>query len=129
MPLVRIDLVRGRDPEQLRTLLDTVHEAMVAAFGVPETDRYQVLTQHEPGDIVALDTGLGFPRTDDIVLLQLTSRERTDEAKSELYRRLAADLQERCGLSPNDLVVTLVENGPADWSFGGGVAQFVTGDL
>ncbi|MFC8503276.1 tautomerase family protein [Pedococcus sp. NPDC057267] len=129
MPLVRIDLVRGRDPEQLRTLLDTVHEAMVAAFGVPETDRYQVLTQHEPGDLIALDTDLGFARTDDLVLLQFTSRERTDEAKTELYRRLAVDLHERCGLAPSDLVVTLVENGPADWSFGGGVAQFVTGDL
>ena len=40
MPLVRIDIVRGRDREQVRTLLDTIHEAMVAAFDVPATDQF-----------------------------------------------------------------------------------------
>lgn len=129
MPLVRIDIVRGRDREQVRTLLDTVHEAMVAAFDVPATDRYQILTQHDPGDIIALDTGLGYPRTDDIVMLQLTSRERSHEAKTDLYARLAAGLQQRCGVQASDFVVTITENGPADWSFGDGAAQFLTGQL
>jgi phenylpyruvate tautomerase PptA (4-oxalocrotonate tautomerase family) len=129
MPLVRIDVIRGRDPEQLRTLLDTIHDAMVAAFDVPDTDRYQILTQHNPGDIVALDTGLGFPRTDDVVLLQFTSRQRSQDAKTDLYRRLAQRLDERCGVKPTDLIINITENGAADWSFGDGSAQFLTGAL
>jgi phenylpyruvate tautomerase PptA (4-oxalocrotonate tautomerase family) len=129
MPLVRIDVIRGRDPEQLRTLLDTIHDAMVAAFDVPGTDRYQILTQHDPSELVALDTGLGFARTDDIVLLQFTSRQRPEDAKADLYRRLAQGLDERCRVKATDLIITITENGPADWSFGDGSAQFLTGAL
>jgi phenylpyruvate tautomerase PptA (4-oxalocrotonate tautomerase family) len=129
MPLVHIDVLRGRDPQQLRTLLDAIHEAMVAAFDVPATDRYQVLSQHDPSELVALDTGLGFNRTEDIVIMRFTSRQRSQEAKSELYRRLAQDLHERCGIKPTDLIIAITENGPADWSFGEGTAQFISGDL
>lgn len=38
-------------------------------------------------------------------------------------------LEARCGLSPDDLMVTLVENADEDWSFGRGRAQFLTGGL
>ena len=129
MPMIAVDVVRGHSREEVRTLLDTVHEAMVEAFGVPATDRYQVLTQHEADELVVLDTDLGFERTDDLVVIRVISRERTPEAKQEFYRLLAERLKERCGVAASDLVVALTENGPADWSFGGGVAQFVTGDL
>ena len=129
MPLVRIDVVRGRDTKQLRAVLDAIHDAMVAALDVPATDRYQILTQHDPGDILALDTGLGYARTDDIVIVQFISRQRSQDAKADLYRRLAQTLNERCSVTPTDLIVTVTENGPADWSFGDGSAQFLTGAL
>jgi len=129
MPLVRIDVVRGRDTKQLRAVLDAIHDAMVAALDVPATDRYQILTQHDPGDILALDTGLGYARTDDIVIVQFISRQRSEDAKADLYRRLAQTLNERCSVTPTDLIVTVTENGPADWSFGDGSAQFLTGAL
>jgi phenylpyruvate tautomerase PptA (4-oxalocrotonate tautomerase family) len=129
MPLLAVDVVRGRSEQQLRDLLDVVQSAVVEAFGVPETDRYQVLTQHEPWELVALDTGLGISRTDGLVVVRVTSRERTEEKKVALYRLLAQGLEERCGVRPGDLVVTITENGAADWSFGGGEAQFLTGAL
>ena len=102
---------------------------MVAALDVPATDRYQILTQHDPGDILALDTGLGYAHTDDIVIVQFISRQRSEDAKADLYRRLAQTLNERCSVTPTDLIVTVTENGPADWSFGDGSAQFLTGAL
>lgn len=43
MPLVKIDLVRGRrSPAQLRTLADTVQTVMLQKFKAPPRDRYQV---------------------------------------------------------------------------------------
>ncbi|MBC3761996.1 tautomerase family protein [Quadrisphaera oryzae] len=129
MPLLAVDVVRGRSEQQLRELLDVVQSAVVDAFEVPETDRYQVLTQHEPFELVALDTGLGISRTAGLVVVRVTSRERTEEKKVELYQLLAQRLEERCGVRADDLVVTITENGAADWSFGGGQAQFLTGAL
>lgn len=129
MPLINIDVVRGRDPQQLRTLLDAVHSSMVEAFDVPDTDRYQILTQHEPEEMMILDTGLGFERSQSVVVLRFVSKPRPESAKERLYSTLAARLERDCGVSPEDLVVAITTNDDADWSFGGGRAQFLTGDL
>jgi phenylpyruvate tautomerase PptA (4-oxalocrotonate tautomerase family) len=129
MPLTMIDVIRARSDTEIQTLLDSIHTAMVEAFQVPDTDRYQIVTQHEPHEVIALDTGLGMKRTRDLVIVRFVSRERAEEAKQELYRLLATNLQRNCGIDPEDLIVTITENGAADWSFGGGAAQFLTGAL
>ncbi|ALF89825.1 MULTISPECIES: tautomerase family protein [Ralstonia solanacearum species complex] len=129
MPLLKFDLIQGRSEEQVRKLLDTTHQAMVQAFDVPSSDRYQSVTQHRPGELVLEDTGLGYTRSNDVVVLTVISRQRTQEQKVEFYRLLAQNLQASCGLSPDDLIVALVENTDADWSFGRGRAQFLTNEL
>jgi hypothetical protein len=57
MPLLYFDLVRGRNPDEIRCLLDSAHAAVVEAFEVPERDRYQVVNVHPADEIVALGTG------------------------------------------------------------------------
>lgn len=46
MPLLKIDIIKGRSDEDLVKFLDNLHEAMVEAFEVPERDRYQIVTEH-----------------------------------------------------------------------------------
>ncbi|MCL9844242.1 tautomerase family protein [Ralstonia solanacearum] len=129
MPLLKFDIIQGRSEEQVRKLLDTTHQAMVQAFDVPSSDRYQCVTQHRPGELVLEDTGLGYTRSNDVVVLTVISRQRTQAQKVEFYRLLAQNLQASCGLSPDDLIVALIENTDADWSFGRGRAQFLTKEL
>jgi malonate semialdehyde decarboxylase len=129
MPLLKFDLIEGRDENQLRTLLDAAHNAMVQAFNVPSSDRYQCVTQHRPGELILQDTGLGFQRSKNVVLLTVVSRPRSEQEKVDFYRLLAEGLHSQCDLSPSDLIVSLIENTDADWSFGGGRAQFLTGEL
>jgi hypothetical protein len=45
------------------------------------------------------------------------------------WRRCAPGAHRAGVWSPDDLIVSITENGAADWSFGGGVAQFLTGAL
>ncbi|CAM4119726.1 tautomerase family protein [Helcobacillus massiliensis] len=129
MPLVNIDVLRGRSEDQLKTIIQAAHDAMVEAFDVPDRDRYVVLTQHEPFELSIQDTGLGIERTDDVVVFRYTSRQRSQAGKVRLYELLTANLKERAGIEPSDVVVSIVENGDADWSFGNGEAQFLTGAL
>jgi phenylpyruvate tautomerase PptA (4-oxalocrotonate tautomerase family) len=129
MPMLKFDVIQGRSDEQVRTLLDAAHRAMVEAFDVPESDRYQCVTQHRPGELVLEDTGLGYKRSNDAVLLTVVSRRRTEAQKIDFYRLLAENLQASCGLSPDDVIVSVVENDDADWSFGRGRAQFITKEL
>lgn len=65
MPLVNIDLLEGRTEQDLHLIGDSVHQAMVEELGVPQRDRFQVITQHSPatlqhpGDV--LDSHLAAP--------------------------------------------------------------------
>lgn len=129
MPLVRIDLIEGRTDEELRALADSVQEVMIEVFAAPDRDRYQVIHEHRPGRIIAEDTGLGFERTDGIVIIQVTQQGRSEADKKALYAALAERLEARAGVRPADLIVSVVENTVADWSFGMGRAQFLNGDL
>jgi len=129
MPLLRFDLIEGRTPDELQALLDATHRAMLAAFKVPERDRYQIVTEHKRSHMIVEDTGLGIPRTDKVVFLQVTSRPRGRAAKEAFYKLLADELGKSCGISSSDLVVSIVENTDEDWSFGLGRAQFLTGEL
>lgn len=129
MPLIRFDVIEGRDKESLRNLLDASHRAMVKAFGVPERDRYQIVHQHPAHELIIEDTGLGFERSENLVIISVTSKQRSEEQKQNLYKLLVQELGESCGIEPNDIMVSIVTNGDADWSFGFGEAQFLTGKL
>jgi phenylpyruvate tautomerase PptA (4-oxalocrotonate tautomerase family) len=129
MPLVRIDLVAGRTEAEIRTLADVVQDVMLEVFAAPERDRYQIIQEHPPGRILVEDTGLGLERTDGVVVIQVTQQGRDEDQKRALYRALAQQLEERAGVKPTDLIVSIVASTPADWSFGLGRAQFLEGDL
>ena len=129
MPLVRIDVQQGRTPAALRQIADTVQGVMLDVFAAPPRDRYQIITEHPVGHIIAEDTGLGFDRTDGVVVIQIVQQGRTAEQKTAAYRQLAARLHADCGVEPTDLIVSVTANGREDWSFGRGEAQFLLGRL
>ena len=129
MPLLRFDLIAGRTDAELRALLDAAHDAMLAAFNVPPGDRYQIVNEHAPSRMIVEDTGLGIARTDKVVFLQVTTRQRSREMKEAFYKLLVEALETRCGIAPSDVVVSFVSNTDEDWSFGYGRAQFLTGEL
>jgi len=129
MPLVRFDVIEGRNDNEIKRLLDAAHRAMLAAFHVPESDRYQIYHEHPPSGLIAEDTGLGIRRTKNLVVVSVTSRERTQEMKEKFYAELCRELKESCAIDPNDVFVSIVANSAADWSFGNGRAQFITGEL
>jgi hypothetical protein len=129
MPLLRFDLIEGRPESKIREILDVTHEVLLETLKVPERDRYQVVHEHKRSRMVVKDTGLGFARSDNVLLLQVTSRPRSRKMKESFYRLLVERLASRCGMSPNDVIVNFVTNADEDWSFGAGRAQFLTGEL
>lgn len=128
MPLIRIDLYDTWSEDKLSELLNGLHRAVVTAFDVPEGDRYQIVHQHPASEMIIEDTGLGFTRSKNVVVISITTRPRKQEQKVLLYK-LMKDHIESLGLSPEDIVINLVVNQDEDWSFGLGQAQFLTGDL
>jgi hypothetical protein len=89
----------------------------------------QIITEHPKGHIIAEDTGLGFQRTDGIVILQIFQQGRSTEQKQAAYAELTKRLEAECGVRPEDVIVSVMANRHVDWSFGLGRAQFVDGTL
>jgi hypothetical protein len=129
VPLIRIDAIAGRSPQEVETLLDAVHRAMLAAFKVPARDRYQVYTEHSATHLIAQDTGLDIPRTQKFVLISVTTRPRARAEKELFYKLVCQELWEHCAIATSDVMISLVTNTDEDWSFGNGRAQFLTGEL
>ena len=129
MPLVRIDVNAGRSPEQLGGISAAIHAAILAVYKIPERDLFHIITEHPMGQLRAQDAGLGFERTDGVVMIQIfTQGGRDQDSKSALFDRVASELA-TVGVDGADVFIGYVENGPGDWSFGFGRAQYVTGEI
>ncbi|MBN8235641.1 tautomerase family protein [Halobacillus kuroshimensis] len=129
MPLLKFHMYEGRTEQEVKDLLDVTHKVMVDAFEVPERDRYQVVHEHKPYQMIMQDTGLGFTRSEKFLLIHMISRKRTEKQVTSFYENLAHALDEQFGITSEDLMISISVNGDEDWSFGGGKAQFLTGDL
>ena len=126
MPLVRIDIRKGKSPEYVRAVGDAVHRAMVEALDVPERDHFQIITEHDAAHLLYEPGYLDVKRTDDVVFIQVVlSAGREVGKKQAFYARLAELLHESPGLRKEDVVINLVEDKREDWSFGNGVASYV----
>ncbi len=127
MPLVRIDLNAGKPAQYRQAMGDIVYRAMVEVLKVPEDDKFQVLTEHPPGDLNVAKSYLGIEHTGDVVLIQITlNLGRSIEQKRVFYRRVADDLHAQLGLRREDVIISLVETGKENWSFGNGEAPYAT---
>jgi phenylpyruvate tautomerase PptA (4-oxalocrotonate tautomerase family) len=129
MPLIKIDALEGRNQAEVTALLDAVHRAVVKAFHVPVRDRYQIYQAHPKGFMVIQDTGLNIPRTDKALIITVISKKRDEILKRRFYKELTEQLASSVSIAPSDIMVAIVENSAADWSFGNGEPQFLTGEL
>ena len=126
MPLVRIDLRKGKQAAYREAISRIVHEALVSV-GVPKDDRFQVISEHDSENFVFDLNYLDIRRTEDLVIIQITWNEgRTVEQKKALYKTIAEGLHAAIGLRLEDVFINLVEVKRENWSFGNGVAQYAT---
>ena len=124
MPLVRIDVLKGRSAAQRRSLGDAGPRALVEALGIPAQDRFQVIAEHESNELVYDPSYLGIARSDGIVVVQITlSVGRSLEKKRRLYQLVTENLV-YLGVRPEDVLINLVETAWENWSFGLGQASY-----
>jgi 4-oxalocrotonate tautomerase len=127
MPLVRIDLIEGKPPEYREQIGLIIYQAMLDVIGVPKNDRFQVITEHPKTGFQFDPEYLGIHRTDDCIFIQITlSSGRTVETKQRFYKAIADGLHEKLNLRREDVFINLVEVSKENWSFGNGIAQYVT---
>ena len=129
MPLMKIDLIKGREREEIKKILNISYEVMLDTFKAPKGDRYQIVNQHEDYEMQILDTGLGVERTNEVIIFTIITRPRTEKQKLSFYSEVVKELHDKEGIRKEDIMFSLIENTDENWSFFNGEAQFLNGSL
>ncbi|RHW29117.1 tautomerase family protein [Nocardioides immobilis] len=125
MPIVRISLPKTT-LDHAQHIGQCVYQAMRDTIGIPEGDNFQVISQHEPGELVYDPSFYGIERSAGFMIIEVTlARGRAPEVKQRFYHRITELLSAECSVRPEDVMITLFEIGPGDFSLGEGKAQFL----
>ena len=121
MPFARIDLNKGKTPEYRATLADIVYQGIVGVLKAPDGDRFIVVNEHKPENLVYDPTFLGMERSPDFMLIQVTSTVGNNtESKLAFFRFIADELSSKVGVRQDDIMINMVFVAREDWSFGNG---------
>jgi quercetin dioxygenase-like cupin family protein len=126
MPFIQIYLSPALNDQSRKEISLSIHESLVAVFGIPENDYFQVIHEIRPADLLYPPSYLGVRHGDQVVYIQIIARQgRTVAMKQELYRSIAEKIASRTAIPIDDVIIVLVENTSENWSFGQGQAQMV----
>jgi phenylpyruvate tautomerase PptA (4-oxalocrotonate tautomerase family) len=127
MPLVRISVYQSTPLADRKAIADAVYESMRETIGIPEGDRFILVTAHSSEELSIDPSYMAMNRSERFVLVHIfLSTGRTVEQKQALYHRIATRTSEAIGISTDDVMTVLTENTYLDWSFGKGEAQYVS---
>tara|TARA_B100000586_G_C20113537_1_gene431500 strand:+ start:3489 stop:3854 length:366 start_codon:yes stop_codon:yes gene_type:complete len=120
MPLVNISILKGKSSEYKKAISDGINSAVIETMGFPGDDRYQIINEVEP-DCLQYQN-----RDSDRVMMFLIMRAgRSNKSKQAFYKKAVENISTNPGISPENILITIVENHDIDWSFRDGIAQFV----
>ena len=121
MPFARIDLVKGKSPDYRATVANVIYEGIVGVLKAPDGDRFIVVNEHAPENLIYDRHFLGMDRSPDFILIQVTSTVgNTKELKLAFYRHVVDELNNKLGVRPDDVMIHMVFVAREDWSFGKG---------
>jgi 4-oxalocrotonate tautomerase len=106
MPLVRIDLRKGKPVECVRAVGEAVHRAIVDVLAAPARDNFQVITERDPDHLVYSPDYLDIARSNDVIFVQTTLLSGRDAAKKQAFcARVVEQLKEKPIARPEDVVI------------------------
>jgi phenylpyruvate tautomerase PptA (4-oxalocrotonate tautomerase family) len=123
MPFVNISLARGKSSDYLDGVSSAVHEALVQELGMNPGDRFQLIDQYEPGEMIFSRDFRGGPRSDDFIVFTITEGiDSGEQAKQRFYKTLVDLLRKNPGVRGEDVFVKIYLTPPANFSFASGVS-------
>ena len=115
MPLVKIEIIKGKSLDYKKTVLDAVHVALENAIQIENWDRFQRLYEIED-DLVERSES----KTDKFTMIEITMFPgRTKEQKSKLYKEILKELNQRLGIEPTDIFIVINEPANENWGLAG----------
>ena len=115
MPLVRIEIIKGKNSDYKKMMMDAIHTALVNAIQIEDWDRFQRLFE--------IDNELferSESKTDKFTIVEITMFQgRTKEQKAKIYEEITKELYERLGIQPTDIFIVINEPPNENWGLAG----------
>ena len=125
VPIATIHVLEGRyDERRLGHVSKAVQDALISVLKIPSDDFFQVIHVLPRNRFLHSPSFLGMRYSDDLILLEVAFISgRPKETRLTLLKELNAQIVERAGISPDDLVIQLSEAPGENYSLGQGLAQ------
>ena len=115
MPVVKINMLKGKTPEYKKTVLDSVHSALVDSIGIEDWDRFQRIVEFEPENFEKPEF-----KSDSFMVIEISLFPgRTKVQKSALIESIAEKLNKSLSIDPGDVFVLISEPPIENWGIGG----------
>ena len=115
MPLVRIEMIKGKSPDHKKQILDIVHSGLMKSLGIEDWDRFQRIIEIEKENF-ELPEG----KNDDFLLIELTLFPgRTKEQKKAAIETITNDLSSKLGVKETDVFIIINEPPFENWGLAG----------
>jgi phenylpyruvate tautomerase PptA (4-oxalocrotonate tautomerase family) len=124
MPLVKVNLLKGRSAEAKDSIAAAIQAALVSTVEVSEENRYQLITEFDAATFRHTSGYLGLTYSDQLLIIEITVREGDDdEHKKALLAEINRNLVAAGVVGDDDVFIVLTEIDGANASFGKGLAQ------
>lgn len=115
MPIVKVEMLKGKSQEYKKTLLDCIHGGLVDSIGIEDWNRFQRIIEYNRNDFE-------FPsfKSDDFMIIELTIFPgRTKEQKEKAIEIITGNLKSRLSIDPTDIFIIMTEPPLENWGLGG----------
>jgi phenylpyruvate tautomerase PptA (4-oxalocrotonate tautomerase family) len=124
MPLVKVNLLKGRSAEEKDAIAASIQAALVSTLSVPDEDRYQLFNEYDGESLRHTSGYLGLTYTERLLIVEITFLVgRDDGLKKSLLAAINRNLVASGVIGGDDVFVLITEIGRANVSFGRGLAQ------
>ena len=115
MPVVEVNMLKGKSAEYKKTVLDCIHDALVTTIGIEDWDRFQRINEYDKDDYE-------FPsfKSDNFMIIELKFFPgRTREQKGRLIEEITSTLKSSLSVEPSDVFIVIDEPPLENWGIGG----------
>lgn len=112
MPLVKIEMLKGKSSEYKKGVLESVHEGLVEALGIEDWDRFQRIIEYDKADFEFPDF-----KSDNFMIIELTIFPgRTAEQKQGAITAIKNHLSSSLLIDPKDVFIVINDPPRENWS-------------
>ena len=115
MPLVRVDIIKGKSASYKKELLSCIHDALIETLGIGDWDRFQRIVEI---DREFFETAPG--KSDCFTIIELTLFPgRTKEQKRAVIEGITEKLHGVLAIPKEDVFIIINEPPLENWGLGG----------